>query len=156
MMAAIFLLFAAIVGVVIGDAVLDNTGSGLVELFNRSFTDFTQGQLLVMAAGLGFLFALFLFLAWGSSSSRRARRRERRLMQRDLEGRLDEAHRENVDLRNELERTTRATRLSESGTTQMPEPTLTMRQREPVPDDRSVRNRLGRGDRVEEPVTPDR
>lgn len=155
-MAAIFLLLAAVVGVVLGDAVLDNTGSGSVELFNRSITDFTQGQLLVMAAGLGFLFALFLFLAWGASSSRRARRRERRLMQRDLEGRVDELHRENVDLREQLDQTTRATRLSDSATTEVPEPPLSRMPRERVPSDSSIRDRLGRGDRVEEPVRPER
>jgi hypothetical protein len=159
MMAAIFLLLAVIVGVVIGDAVLSNTGSASIDLFNRSITDFTQGQLLVMAAALGFLFALFLFMAWGSSSSRRAKRRERRLIRRDLESRVVGLERENASLREELDRTAPTTRLPEPEGEQAMrerEPALAMRQRERTAGDGSVRDRLERGDRVEEPAKPER
>jgi hypothetical protein len=74
-MAALFLLLAVLVGVVLGDAVLENTDAGTVTLFNRTFDQLDNGQLLLVFAGLGFLLALFLFLAFGSSRSRRARRR---------------------------------------------------------------------------------
>jgi hypothetical protein len=159
-MALLFLLLAAIVGVVLGDAWLANTGPGSVELFNRSFTDFTQGQLLVISAGLGFLFALFLSLTWGSSNSRRAKRRERRLIRRDLESRVDELERENGSLREELDRATRTTRLSGMGTerdTRVPETVPPTRDRERSAGDRdTIRDRLIRGDRVEEPARPPR
>src|SRR6266545_2090913 len=158
MMAFIFLVLA----VVVGDALLDNTGPGSVEIFNRSITDFTQGQLLVVAAGLGFLVAFFLFLAWNSSVSRRAKRRERRLVHRDLQGRVGELERENVGLRNELDRTNRTGRVAEVGSephagSAASEPVPPIREREPVPGERpSIRDRFRQGDRVEEPVRPQR
>jgi hypothetical protein len=159
-MAVLFLLLAAIVGVVLGDAWLANTGPGSAELFNRSFTDFTQGQFLVISAGLGFLFALFLSLAWGSSNSRRAKRRERRLIRRDLESRVDELERENGSLREELDRATSTTRLSGMGTerdTRVPETVPPTRDRERTAGDgNTIRDRLTRGDRVEEPARPPR
>ncbi|HZD02269.1 MAG TPA: hypothetical protein VFA46_19380 [Actinomycetes bacterium] len=158
-MAVIFLLLAVVVGVVLGDVVLSNTGSASIDLFNRSITDFTQGQLLVMAAGLGFLFALFLFMAWGSSSSRRAKRRERRLIRRDLESRVDGLERENASLRKELDRTAPTTRLPEQGGEpgrQEREPALAMRRRDHAPGEATVRDHLERGDRVEEPARPER
>src|SRR6266545_3782460 len=100
-MAVFFLLLAVIVGVVIGDAVVANTGASTVQLFDRSITGFTQGQLLVIAAGAGFVFAALLFLSWGSSKNRRLRRRERRAAHRDMEGRIGELERENEGLRDE-------------------------------------------------------
>jgi hypothetical protein len=161
MMAVIFLLLAAVVGVALGDVVLSNTGSASIDLFNRSITDFTQGELLLIAAGLGFLFALFLFIAWGSSSNRRAKRRERRLVRRDLESRVDGLERENVGLRQELDRTTATSRQSDLGGEPLDrerEPAYAMRHRDRAPGDGdgNVRDRLERGDRVEEPAKPDR
>jgi hypothetical protein len=151
-MAILFLALAAIVGVVLGEAALSNTGSASVEVFNRSIADFNQGQVLVIAAGLGFLFAFFLFLAWSSSVSRRAKRRERRLVQRDLESRVDELQRENVSLRNAVDRNGHTSVLAGSGTTTTSEPV----DREPVGVGRSIRERFRRGDRVEEPARPER
>ncbi len=105
-MAALFLLLAIITGSVVGDAALANSGSGTVTLFNRwTITRFTEGELLLIAAGLGFLCALFLFTAFGASRSRRMRRRERRLARRDLEGRVAELEQDNAGLRQELSRT---------------------------------------------------
>ena len=150
-MAILFLALAAIVGVVLGEAALSNTGSASVEVFNRSVTDFNQGQLLVVAAGLGFLFAFFLFLAWSGSVSRRAKRRERRLVQRGLQNRVDELQRENVSMRNALDRNGRTSVLAGSDTTTS-EPV----DREPVGVGRSIRERFRRGDRVEEPARPER
>jgi hypothetical protein len=104
-MAAFFLLIAVIIGVVVGDATLANTGSGTVTLFNRwTITRFTEGELLLIAALLGFLCALFLFTAFGASKSRRMRRRERRVARHDLEGRIAELEQDNAGLRQELGR----------------------------------------------------
>lgn len=114
-MAAFFLLLAVIVGVVIGDAVVANTSAQSVRLFDQTISGFTQGQLLVIAAGAGFVFASLLFLAWGSSRSRRLRRRERREVRRDMEGRIGELERENAGLRNSVDRDRRTSRLGEMG-----------------------------------------
>jgi hypothetical protein len=110
-MAALFLLLAVLVGVVLGDAVLENTDAGTVTLFNRTFDQLDNGQLLLVFAGLGFLLALFLFLAFGSSRSRRARRRELRVARRDAEGRVDELEVENARLRSDLARAEQVGRL---------------------------------------------
>jgi hypothetical protein len=110
-MAAFFLVLAVIVGVVIGDAVVANTSAGSFELFNHTITGFTQGQLLVIAAAAGFVFAALLFLAFGSSKNRRMRRRERREVHRDMEGRIGELERENAGLREDVDRDRRTSRL---------------------------------------------
>lgn len=106
-MAALFLVLAVIDAVVLGDAVLANTSAITVSLFNHSITGFTHGQLLVIAAGLGLLGALLLMAAWSWSGARRAKRREQRAAQRDLQGKIAELERENANLRKELERTRR-------------------------------------------------
>jgi hypothetical protein len=103
-MAAFFLVLAVVVGVVIGDAVIANTTASNLDLFDRTITGFTQGQLLIIAAGAGFLFAIFLFLAFGSTKNRRMRRRERR-------ARIGELERENAGLREGVDRDHRTTRL---------------------------------------------
>jgi hypothetical protein len=112
-MAAFFLVLAVIVGVVIGDAVVANTSAASIQLFDRAITSFTQGQLLVIAAGAGFVFASLLFLAWGSSKNRRLRRKERREVRRGMEGRIGELEKENASLRDEVDRDRRTSRLGE-------------------------------------------
>jgi len=110
-MAAFFFLLAVIIGVVVGDATLANTGSGTVTLFNRwTVTRFTEGELLLIAAALGFLCAMFLFTSLGASKNRRMRRKERRVARRDLEGRIAELEQDNAGLRQELSRTEPASR----------------------------------------------
>jgi uncharacterized protein YceH (UPF0502 family) len=104
-MAALFLVLAVVGAVLVGDAVLANTSASSVSLFNHSIAGFTQGQLLVIAAGLGLLDALLLVAAWSWSGARRAKRREQRAAQRELEGKIAELERENANLRQELERT---------------------------------------------------
>jgi len=101
-MAALFLLLAVLIGVVLVDAVLENTTASTVTLFDRSFSQLSAGELLVVFAGLGFLLALFLFLAFGSSRSRRTRRRELRSARRDAESRVEDLEHENARLRDEL------------------------------------------------------
>ncbi len=103
-MAALFLVLAVVDAVLLGDAVLANTSASSVSVFDHSITGFTQGQLLVLAAGLGLLCALLLGLALSSSGARRAKRRRLRAARRDLEGRVAELERENATLRQEQER----------------------------------------------------
>jgi hypothetical protein len=101
-MAVLFLLLAFLVVVLLAAAGLENTDPSSASLFDRSFDQLTEGQLLVLAAALGFLVALFLFLAFGASRTRRTRRKELRSRRRDAEGRVDELERENAHLRQEL------------------------------------------------------
>jgi hypothetical protein len=104
-MAVLFLLLAFLVVVVLAAAGLENTSASSVTLFDRSFGQLTEGQLLVLAAALGFLVALFLFLAFGASRTRRTRRKELKSRRRDAEGRVDELERENARLQHELTNT---------------------------------------------------
>jgi cell shape-determining protein MreC len=106
-MAAIFLVLAVVDALLLGNVALANTSASSLSVFDQSITGFTQGQLLLFAAGLGLLFALFLRLAWSSSSARRAKRRELRAARREVEGRAAELERENARLRKELEGTRR-------------------------------------------------
>jgi outer membrane murein-binding lipoprotein Lpp len=103
-MAALFLVLAVADAVLVGDAVLANTSASSVSVFDQSITGFTQGQLLLVAAGLGLLGALLLGLAWRSSGARRAKRRQLRAARRDLEARVAELERDNATLRQERER----------------------------------------------------
>jgi cell shape-determining protein MreC len=107
MMAAIFLVLAVLDAVLLGNVALANTSASSLSVFDQSITGFTQGQLLLFAAALGLLFALFLRLAWSSSSARRAKRRGLRAARREVEGRVAELERENARLHKELEDTRR-------------------------------------------------
>jgi TolA-binding protein len=101
-MAVLFLLLAFLVVVLLAAAGLENTDPSTATLFDRSFGQLTEGQLLVLAGALGFLVALFLFLAVGASRTRRSRRKELRTRRRDAEGRADELERENARLQKDL------------------------------------------------------
>ena len=101
-MAVLFLLLAFLVVVVLAVVGLENSTASSATLFDRSFSQLTEGQLLVLAAVLGFLVALFLFLAFGASRTRRSRRKELKSRRRDAESRVDELERENARLHQEL------------------------------------------------------
>ena len=92
-MAVLFLLLAFLVVVVLAVVGLENSTASSATLFDRSFSQLTEGQLLVLAAVLGFLVALLLFLAFGASRTRRSRRKELKSRRRDAEGRQLSGHR---------------------------------------------------------------
>ena len=104
-MAVLFLVLALLLAVVVAAVGFENTTASSVSLLDRSFGQLTEGQLLVLFAGLGFLIALFLFLAFGASRTRRSRRKELKSRRRDAEGRVDELERENARLQHELANT---------------------------------------------------
>ena len=106
-MAAIFLVLAVVDAALLANVVLTNTSTTSVTVFDQSITGYTQSELLLLAAGLGLLFALFAGIAWSSSSARRAKRRELRAARREVEGRVAELERENARLHKELETTQR-------------------------------------------------
>jgi uncharacterized membrane protein YciS (DUF1049 family) len=103
-MAVLLFLLAIAGGVLVGDLVLENTTAGSVTVLDRSFTGYSQGQLLAAVAALGFVVGV---LAVGSVSlrrSRRVRRRELRRAEQDLTAEVSELERENRSLRDELAR----------------------------------------------------
>jgi outer membrane murein-binding lipoprotein Lpp len=110
-MAALFLVLAMVDAVLLGDAVIANTNASSVSVFNFSITGYTQGQLLLIAAGLGLLGALLLGLAWRLSGARRAKRRQLRAARRNLEAQVAELERDRAILRHEQERLGRLAQL---------------------------------------------
>jgi len=109
-MAVLLFLLAIAGGVLVGDLVLENTAAGSITVLDRSFTGYTQGQLLAVVAALGFMVGV---LAVGSVSLRRARRvrrRELRAAEQDLTAEVAELERENRGLRDELARRTQLLR----------------------------------------------
>ena len=102
-MAAIFLVLALADAALLANVALANTSATSVSVFDQSITGYTQGELLLLAAGLGLLLAVFLGIAWSSSSARRTKRRGLRAARREAEGRVAELERENARLRKELE-----------------------------------------------------
>jgi uncharacterized membrane protein YgcG len=60
MMAAIFLVLAVVDAALLANVALANTSTGSVSVFGQSITGYTQGELLLLAAGLGLLLVLFL------------------------------------------------------------------------------------------------
>jgi uncharacterized protein (DUF58 family) len=107
MMAAIFLMLAVVDAALLANVALSNTDTGSVSVFGQSITGYTQGELLLLAAGLGLLLAVLLGIAWSSASARRAKRRGLRVARREVEGRVAELERENARLHKELEGTRR-------------------------------------------------
>jgi uncharacterized membrane protein YciS (DUF1049 family) len=100
---ALLLLLLAIVGaVLVGDLVVENTAAGDVTVWQHSITDYSQGQLLAMAAALGFVLGLLVVGSVRMRRTRRARRRQLRTAERDLTAQLAELERENASLREEL------------------------------------------------------
>ena len=102
-MAAIFLVLAVLDAALLANVALTNTSASSLSVLDRSITGYTQGELLLLAAGLGVLLALFLGIAWSSSSARRTKRRGLQVARREVEGRVAELERENARLRKELE-----------------------------------------------------
>jgi len=98
-MTAILLVLAVLGLVVLGDAVFENTTSTDLTLFGQQLHGFTLGGLLAMSAALGALTTCLLLLSFATSSRRRARRKELRSSQHDLEDRIVDLERENADLR---------------------------------------------------------
>jgi hypothetical protein len=54
-MAVLLFLLAIAGGVLVGDLVIENTAPGSVTVLDRSFTGYSEGQLLAAVAALGFV-----------------------------------------------------------------------------------------------------
>jgi uncharacterized membrane protein YciS (DUF1049 family) len=103
-MAVLLFLLAIAGGVLVGDLVLENTAAGSVTVLDRSFTGYSQGQLLAVVAALGFVIGVLLVGSVSLRRARRVRRRELRRAERDLTAEVAELERENSGLREELAR----------------------------------------------------
>jgi hypothetical protein len=79
-MATFLLLVAAIGAVVVADLVLENAAAGQVTVFTWPIGGYSQGELLAMAAALGFGVALLVVASLGSTHRRRARRKQLRAL----------------------------------------------------------------------------
>jgi hypothetical protein len=77
-MAVFFFLVASIGGVVVADLVLENPTVGEATVFNQPVSGYSQGELLAMAAALGFVVAVLLVASVSSTHRRRARRKQLR------------------------------------------------------------------------------
>jgi hypothetical protein len=109
-MAALLLLLAIAGSIVVGDLVLENSGIGTVTLLNQPITGYSEGVLLAMTAALGFMVGLLMVGSVSMRRTRRARRRQLRVAERELNGQLAELERENTRLRDELARRDSAAR----------------------------------------------
>ncbi len=101
-MAVLLFLLAIAGGALVGDLVLENTAAGSVTVLDRSFTGYSQGQLLAVVAALGFVLGVLAVASLSLRRARRVRRRELRRAERDLTDEVAELERENRALRDEL------------------------------------------------------
>ena len=115
-MAVLLFLLAIAGGVLVGALTLENTGAGSVTVLDRSFTGFSQGQLLAVVAGLGFVVGVLVIGSLSLRRARRVRRRELRRAEHDLTADVAELERENRSLR----RAARARGIGRPGAGAMP------------------------------------
>jgi len=101
-MAVLLFLLAVAGAALVGDLVLENTAAGGVTVLDRSFSGFTQGQLLAAVAALGCVVGVLVVASLNLRRSRRARRRELRQAEQDLTAEVEELERENRALRDQL------------------------------------------------------
>jgi hypothetical protein len=101
-MAAFLLLVLAVAGgAVLADLVRENTTAGEITVFHQTVTGYSEGWLLAIAAGLGFVVALLLVAAV-SSTKGRARRRQPRLPRRGLDNQVVEPEPDHARLLDEF------------------------------------------------------
>jgi uncharacterized membrane protein YciS (DUF1049 family) len=143
-MAVLLFLLAIAGGVLVGALTLENNGAGSVTVLDRSFTGFSQGQLLAVVAAFGLVVGLLAVASVSFRRSRRVRRRELRRAERDLTADVAELERENRSLRDELARRASSSRRPAMGA---------------VPPDRAADATVSRGERrraAPDPVPSDR
>ena len=87
-----------------GDLVVENTGTSTITVLNHPMTGYRDGVLLAVAAALGLVLGLLVVGSLSMRRVRRARRKQLRVAERELNGQLAELERENTRLRDELAR----------------------------------------------------
>jgi uncharacterized membrane protein YccC len=109
-MAALFLLLAIAGTALVGDLVVENTGTGAITVLHHPITGYRDGLLLAMAAALGLVIGLLVVGSLSMRRTRRTRRKQLRRAERELRRQLLELERENTKLRDELARRDSAAR----------------------------------------------
>jgi hypothetical protein len=84
-MAVFLFLMASIGGVVVADLLLENATAGEVTVFTLPVGGYRRGELLAMAAALGFVVAVLLVASVSSTHRRRARRKQLRAIRGALQ-----------------------------------------------------------------------
>jgi hypothetical protein len=103
-MAALLLLLAIAGTALVGDLVVENTGTGAITVLHHPITGDRDGLLLAMVAALGLVIGLLVVGSLSMRRTRRTRRKQLRRAERELRGQLLELERENTRLRDELAR----------------------------------------------------
>jgi hypothetical protein len=98
-MAALLLLLAIIGASVVADLVVENTGTGAITVLHHPIIGYRDGLLLAMAAALGLVIGLLVVGSLSLRRTRRARRRQLRVTERELRGQLPKLEGENTRLR---------------------------------------------------------
>lgn len=111
-MALLLLLLAVVGGTLVGDLVLENPAPGAVTVLQHPISGYSQGQMLAMVAGLGFVVGLLVVGAASLRRTRRERRRQLRTAEHELTAQLAKLERENASLRQELAHRDRPVRRS--------------------------------------------
>jgi hypothetical protein len=101
-MAVFLFLLAITAGAVVGVLVTENTTAATVTVFGQTISGYTHGQLLAMAAALGFIVALLLAASVGSRKARRTRRRALRTAKREVQEQMAGLEDENLSLWDKL------------------------------------------------------
>jgi hypothetical protein len=84
-MAVLLFLLASLGGMVVADLVLENPAAGEAAVFNQPISGYRQGELLALAAALGFVVAVLLVASMGSTQRRRVRRKQLRAIRARLQ-----------------------------------------------------------------------
>jgi len=115
-MAILLLVVLVLAGLVVGDAIVENTSTTTITLAGQQLSGLTLGGWLVAFAVLGFVTAYFLLGVLASARRSRVRRRAIRSSEREMAERVAALERENSALRDhtadggELPRRDRAVR----------------------------------------------
>jgi hypothetical protein len=104
------LLLASAGAVVVGDLVVENTGTSTITVLNHPITGYRDGLVLAMAAALGLVIGLLVVGSLSVRPARRIRRMQLRRTEREPSSQLLELERENSRLRDELARRDSAAR----------------------------------------------
>jgi hypothetical protein len=98
-MAILLLVLLALAGLVVGDAIVENTTTTTVTLAGQEMGGLTLGGWLTAFAALGFLAAYILLGMLAAARRNRVRRRAVRSSEREMADRVAELERENSALR---------------------------------------------------------
>lgn len=98
-MAILLLLLLVLAGLVVGDAIVENTSTTTITIAGQELGGFTLGGWLAAFAVLGFISAYFLLGMLAAARRNQTRRRALRSSEREMAQRVADLERENTALR---------------------------------------------------------